>query len=147
MVIPIGWYECKVFFVNRPPKNELKNGTWINLDVHAPPHFKERPPEIVYVKIGESVSLSCIAQATPQPTTTWLKDNRPLEESPNLRIFPGASELQIVNIQQSDIGKLFYSFLYSFLNRHLTHQKISYSRKDAYCPNIFPNCIECRSSS
>jgi len=99
-----GWYECKVFFVNRP--SELpKNGTWVHLDVHAPPHFKEKPPEVVYVKIGESVSLSCVAQSTPPPTTTWYKDGRPLEESPNLRIFPGASELQIVNIQKSDIGE------------------------------------------
>ena len=90
--------------MNRPPELP-KNGTWVHLDVFSPPHFKERPPEVVYVKIGESVSLSCVAQATPSPTTIWLKDNRPLEESPNLRIFPGASELQIVNIQQSDIGK------------------------------------------
>ena len=102
---PLGWYECKVFFVNRPPELP-KNGTWVHLDVHAPPHFKKRPPDVVYVKIGESVSLQCEAQATPSPVLTWFKDGRPLQESPNLRIFPGASELQIVNIQQSDIGKL-----------------------------------------
>lgn len=97
-----------------------KNGSFVHLDVHAPPHFKERPPEIVYVKIGESVSLSCVAQATPAPIITWYKDNRPLQESPNLRIFSGASELQIVNIQQSDIGKFAlaskFSISFLFLN-------------------------------
>lgn len=90
--------------MNRPPELP-KNGTWVHLDVHAPPHFKKRPPDVVYIKIGESVNLQCEAQATPSPVLTWFKDGRPLQESPNLRIFPGASELQIVNIQQSDIGK------------------------------------------
>ena len=29
-----GWYECKVFFLNRPPE-PIKNGTWVHLDVHG----------------------------------------------------------------------------------------------------------------
>jgi hypothetical protein len=29
-----GWYECKVYFLNRPPE-PIKNGTWVHLDVHG----------------------------------------------------------------------------------------------------------------
>lgn len=29
-----GKYECKVFFLNRPPE-PIKNGTWVHLDVHG----------------------------------------------------------------------------------------------------------------
>ena len=27
-----GWYECKIFFLNRPPE-PIKNGSWVHLDV------------------------------------------------------------------------------------------------------------------
>lgn len=39
----------------------------------APPHFKLKPPDTVYVKVGESVSLSCEAVGTPQPVISWFK--------------------------------------------------------------------------
>ena len=39
----------------------MKNGTWIYLDVLAPPHFRSKPPEILYVKVGESLVLPCKA--------------------------------------------------------------------------------------
>lgn len=29
-----GWYECKVYFLNRP-NEQIKNGTWVLLDVHG----------------------------------------------------------------------------------------------------------------
>lgn len=47
-----GWYECKVVFLNRPPKQH-KNGTWFHLDVHAPPRFSVTPEDIIYVNLGE----------------------------------------------------------------------------------------------
>lgn len=37
-----GWYNCKVYFLNRsPPPSNNKNvtGSWYHLDVHAPPRF------------------------------------------------------------------------------------------------------------
>ncbi|GBM75783.1 Protein turtle [Araneus ventricosus] len=33
-----GWYECKVYFLNRPPDSP-KNGTWVHLDVHGESFF------------------------------------------------------------------------------------------------------------
>lgn len=47
-----GWYECKVVFLNRDPK-QSKNGTWFHLDVHAPPRFSVTPDDIIYVNLGE----------------------------------------------------------------------------------------------
>ncbi|XP_055945123.1 protein turtle-like isoform X2 [Argiope bruennichi] len=96
-----GWYECKVYFLNRPPDSP-KNGSWVHLDVLAPPHFKLKPPDTVYVKVGESVTLNCEAIGTPLPVISWTKDNLPLQASPSIQIT--ASELRINNIQQSDIG-------------------------------------------
>ncbi|XP_037574200.1 protein turtle-like isoform X1 [Dermacentor silvarum] len=94
-----GWYECKVFFLNR---ETIRNGTWIYLDVLAPPHFKSKPEQIIYVKVGESVVLPCEAEGTPPPTIIWYKDNLPLEESTNTQIHP--TELRISNLRQTDVG-------------------------------------------
>ncbi|XP_053203536.1 protein turtle-like isoform X3 [Panonychus citri] len=96
-----GWYECKVFFLNRPPTLP-KNGSWVHLDVHAPPHFKVKPPDVVYVKVGEFLSLPCEAAGTPSPTVIWYKDNSPLESSSFIEILTG--ELKISSLKQSDIG-------------------------------------------
>ncbi|XP_054713630.1 protein turtle-like [Uloborus diversus] len=96
-----GWYECKVYFLNRPPDSP-KNGTWVHLDVHAQPHFKTKPPDVVYVKVGESVSLPCEAAGTPPPALIWYKDSSPLEESRTVQILP--TELRISNLRQTDIG-------------------------------------------
>ncbi|XP_035210600.1 protein turtle-like isoform X3 [Stegodyphus dumicola] len=96
-----GWYECKVYFLNRPPDSP-KNGTWMHLSVHAPPHFKTKPLDVVYVKVGESVSLPCEAGGTPPPALIWYKDNLPLEESRTVQILP--TELRISNLRQTDIG-------------------------------------------
>ncbi|EEC11432.1 turtle protein, isoform, putative, partial [Ixodes scapularis] len=94
-----GWYECKVFFLNR---ETIRNGTWIYLDVLAPPHFKAKPEQVIYVKVGESVVLPCEAEGTPPPTIIWYKDNLPLEEGSSVQIHP--TELRISNLRQTDVG-------------------------------------------
>lgn len=53
-----GWYECKVVFLNRDPKQH-KNGTWFHLDVHAPPRFSVTPEDIIYVNLGKSNDNEC----------------------------------------------------------------------------------------
>ncbi|XP_064471157.1 protein turtle-like isoform X2 [Ornithodoros turicata] len=94
-----GWYECKVFFLNR---ETIRNGTWIYLDVLAPPHFKAKPEQVIYVKVGESVVLPCEAEGTPTPAIIWYKDGLPLEEAGNVQIHP--TELRINNLRQTDVG-------------------------------------------
>lgn len=67
-----GWYECKIYFLNRSPETP-DNGTRILLDVQTPPQFKIKPPDVVYVKTGESLSLPCEALGTPSPAVIWFK--------------------------------------------------------------------------
>ena len=38
-----------------------------------PPQFKIKPPDVVYVKTGESLSLPCEALGTPSPAVIWFK--------------------------------------------------------------------------
>lgn len=105
-----GWYECTVFFINRSPELP-KNGSWVHLDVHAPPRFNQKPPELLYVRLGESVGIQCEATATPSPTISWRKDGAPIQESPTLRITGSGHELQILNIQNNDIGTYYARFI------------------------------------
>ncbi|XP_067143832.1 protein turtle-like isoform X2 [Centruroides vittatus] len=96
-----GWYECKVYFLNRPPDSP-KNGTWVNLKVQAPPRFTVKPPDVLYVKTGQSVILQCEAEGTPQPKIFWYKDNLPLDESANIKVTN--TTVRITNLKQTDIG-------------------------------------------
>ncbi|KAJ6223357.1 hypothetical protein RDWZM_001902, partial [Blomia tropicalis] len=97
-----GWYICRVMFLNRPPE-PIKNGTWVHLDVLAPPQFRLKPPDVIYVKVGESITLPCEAIGTPTPQIVWFKDNRPLQSSANVHIT--SNELRIGSIQLNDIGE------------------------------------------
>jgi len=37
----------------------FQNGTWYHLDVHSKPHFLQKPDDILYVSIGDSIILTC----------------------------------------------------------------------------------------
>ncbi|CAD7079244.1 unnamed protein product [Hermetia illucens] len=99
-----GWYECKVVFLNRDPKQH-KNGTWFHLDVHAPPRFSVTPEEIIYVNLGDSIILNCQADGTPTPEILWYKDADPVEPSSTVGIFNDGTELRISTIRNEDIGE------------------------------------------
>uniref|UniRef100_A0A673CB36 Immunoglobulin superfamily, member 9a n=1 Tax=Sphaeramia orbicularis TaxID=375764 RepID=A0A673CB36_9TELE len=68
-----GSYECRILLLNKPT-DELRNGTWTQLSVTAPPVFSKAPPPILEVLIGRPLSLICVANGNPTPTITWLKD-------------------------------------------------------------------------
>ncbi|XP_036342671.1 protein turtle-like, partial [Rhagoletis pomonella] len=93
-----GWYECKVVFLNRDPKQH-KNGTWFHLDVHAPPRFSVTPEDIIYVNLGDSIILNCQADGTPTPEILWYKDANPVDPSPTVGIFNDGTELRISTIR------------------------------------------------
>jgi len=44
--------EIKIWFC-------FQNGTWYHLDVHSKPHFLQKPDDIVYVSVGDSIILTC----------------------------------------------------------------------------------------
>ncbi|XP_076367006.1 protein turtle homolog A-like isoform X1 [Tachypleus tridentatus] len=96
-----GWLLCAVFFLNRSPDMPY-NTSKIHLKVHAPPQFIQKPPDVVYVKVGESLNLSCAATGTPEPVITWFKDNQGLKESGRIQVLP--TKLRITRLQESDLG-------------------------------------------
>lgn len=98
-----GWYQCNLLFLNRVP-DPSKNGTWVHLDVHAPPHFTVTPLEIYYVKVGDSLILTCEADGTPKPTVIWFKDDKPLEPSGNIQLYSSGHEVRITSLRQLDTG-------------------------------------------
>ncbi|XP_074597808.1 protein turtle-like isoform X2 [Brevipalpus obovatus] len=98
-----GLYYCKIFFLNRPAKSPV-NASKIYLEVHAPPHFKVKPPDTVYTKFGEFISLPCEAVGTPPPVLYWIKDREKVTPNSNLKIGK-SSELLIGPVQQTNIGE------------------------------------------
>nr|XP_027205598.1 protein turtle-like [Dermatophagoides pteronyssinus] len=99
-----GWYECKVFYLMRENNDDdpNKNRTRILLEVNSPPHFKEKPPEAVFVKTSDSLTLHCRAHGTPTPTVLWQKDNSLVQNSASIRVHGG--ELILKSIQKEDTG-------------------------------------------
>ncbi|XP_076321273.1 protein turtle homolog B-like isoform X2 [Tachypleus tridentatus] len=96
-----GIYTCIVNFFDRSP-DPKRNGSFVHLYVHAPPHFRVKPLDVVYVKIGEKLSLQCAADGTPDPDIRWYKNNVPLYESPTVKISRGT--LEITSVEQDQIG-------------------------------------------
>ncbi|XP_063848407.1 protein turtle-like isoform X2 [Scylla paramamosain] len=97
-----GWYECKVFYLDRTGATD--NGTWIHLDVHAPPRFTTTPDDVTYVNIGDSIILNCEAEGTPKPEIFWYRDDKTVEASETVGIFNDGTELRINKIRDEDIG-------------------------------------------
>lgn len=65
-----GWYNCKVYFLNKSPTNNY-TGSWYHLDVHVIPWFVHHSDDIVYTQVGGTVSPYCQAEGTPQPEILW----------------------------------------------------------------------------
>ncbi|KAG1679578.1 Protein turtle [Nymphon striatum] len=96
-----GWYECKIVYLNRRPPT-AENGTWVYLEVRAPPHFEIKPPEIEYVELGKGVFIPCKAAGTPSPAVEWYKDKKKLRSGS--RIQTTVRGLRISKIRETDIG-------------------------------------------
>ncbi|XP_035703262.1 protein turtle isoform X2 [Folsomia candida] len=102
-----GWYNCKVYFLNRsPPPSNNKNvtGSWYHLDVHAPPRFVHTSDDTVYTKIGKNIILHCRAEGTPPPEIVWYKDSDPVQPSVTISIVNEGTELRISQIKNSDVS-------------------------------------------
>lgn len=54
---------------------------------------------------GRGVTLHCPAEGVPQPTVTWLKDGRPIEDQHGAKVLNEGRVLQIKDAKVSDTGR------------------------------------------
>ncbi|KAM4662981.1 protein turtle homolog A [Discoglossus pictus] len=98
-----GWYECRVLFLDRHHTEEdFQNGTWIHLTVNSPPTFRETPPMYVDVRIGDTLTLTCLAYGNPLPTVVWKRDDIIIEAGDKIQVNNGS--LRIVGVERSTAG-------------------------------------------
>ncbi|XP_043209726.1 protein turtle-like [Amphibalanus amphitrite] len=98
-----GWYECVVHFLDRSPA-VLGNGTWVHLDVHAPPRLVRKPPANIFVNLGDSEILACVAQGTPEPVIKWYKEDKRIQDTETVAVKNDGTELRITRISEADTG-------------------------------------------
>uniref|UniRef100_A0A8C7MZR3 Hemicentin-1 n=1 Tax=Oncorhynchus kisutch TaxID=8019 RepID=A0A8C7MZR3_ONCKI len=85
-----GRYTC---LANSPAGDDDKD---FLVRVHVPPNIAgESTPQNVSVLQNRQVTLECKSDAVPPPALTWLKDGKPLQASPRVRILSNARYLQI----------------------------------------------------
>ncbi|XP_068109656.1 protein turtle homolog A isoform X3 [Hyperolius riggenbachi] len=98
-----GWYECRVLFLDRHHGDEdFKNGTWIHLTVNSPPAFRETPPMSVEVRVGDTLTLTCLAYGNPQPVVSWRRDDVVIENEDKIQVSNGS--LRIMGVQRASAG-------------------------------------------
>lgn len=54
---------------------------------------------------GNVVSLLCVADGTPTPTVSWLREGQPLSPAPNLRFLNLDMSMQIPQAHVNDTGR------------------------------------------
>ncbi|CAB1323870.1 unnamed protein product, partial [Coregonus sp. 'balchen'] len=85
-----GRYTC---LANSPAGDDDKE---FLVRVHVPPNIAgESTPQNVSVLQNRQVTLECKSDAVPPPILTWLKDGKPLQASPRVRVLSSARYLQI----------------------------------------------------
>ena len=75
------------------------------LDVIAPPKFASSGQKIYEVLAGDSITMTCPLEATPQPEITWLRAGSPIYLSSNIEISPDGQKLTIKKAILEDNGK------------------------------------------
>uniref|UniRef100_A0A4W6D352 Hemicentin-1 n=1 Tax=Lates calcarifer TaxID=8187 RepID=A0A4W6D352_LATCA len=77
-----------------------------NLQVHVPPSLDGAgSTEDVTVVRGNLASLLCIADGTPTPTLSWIRDGVTLVPDPHLRFLNLNTTVQIIQAQVNDTGR------------------------------------------
>ncbi|XP_067846589.1 hemicentin-1 isoform X2 [Heptranchias perlo] len=74
--------------------------------VHVPPNIagQSGPQDLTVLQNGQII-LECKSDAVPPPTLAWLKDGRPLQASPRIRILSSGRYLQINNAELGDTAR------------------------------------------
>ncbi|XP_014670812.1 PREDICTED: protein turtle homolog A-like [Priapulus caudatus] len=97
-----GWYECKVEFFNKPDRTDTGNGTWVFLEVHAPPRFTYWPHSPQYYNPGDTAVLWCNATGEPSPNILWRKNGIYMRNGTQTRVYNNI--LRIPHIDGSTKG-------------------------------------------
>ncbi|KAM4020614.1 hemicentin-2 [Anomaloglossus baeobatrachus] len=101
-VLPLhrGIYTCKV---ENPAGSAEKS---VHLTVHAPPRIREPPPgsKEPTLRLGGTLTLVCEPDTALEPTITWYKNGRPLNEGGSVSIQDHGQRLTIRDVQASDKG-------------------------------------------
>nr|XP_006815319.1 PREDICTED: protein turtle homolog A-like [Saccoglossus kowalevskii] len=96
-----GFYDCRIGFLNGQ-NDKLKNNTWVQLIVSAPPTFSETSPSRVTFTPGSDMVLHCQATGNPPPSVLWKKGGTVLVTS--LRTTVTANSLTVHKVGPSDNG-------------------------------------------
>lgn len=67
----------------------------------VPPQFTIPPPTLEKVKVGENVSIPCVAVGSPMPYVKWRR-GKTTELSPEDKLPVGRNVLNLTNVEVSD---------------------------------------------
>ncbi|XP_050531444.1 tyrosine-protein phosphatase Lar isoform X2 [Daktulosphaira vitifoliae] len=73
---------------------------WVRVR-RVPPQFSIPPPTLEKVKVGENVSIPCVAVGSPMPYVKWRR-GKTTELSPEDKLPVGRNVLNLTNVEQSD---------------------------------------------
>ncbi|XP_050443629.1 tyrosine-protein phosphatase Lar isoform X3 [Adelges cooleyi] len=73
---------------------------WVRVR-RVPPQFSIPPPTMETVKVGENVSIPCVAFGSPMPYVKWRR-GKTTELSPEDQLPVGRNVLNLTNVEQSD---------------------------------------------
>lgn len=67
----------------------------------VPPQFTIPPPTLEKVKVGENISIPCVAVGSPMPYVKWRR-GKTTELSPEDKLPVGRNVLNLTNVETSD---------------------------------------------
>lgn len=67
----------------------------------VPPQFSIPPPTMEKVKVGENISIACVAIGSPMPYVKWRR-GKTTELSPEDKLPVGRNVLNLTNVEASD---------------------------------------------
>jgi len=83
------------------------------VSVEARPSIVSDPKQYFYVSLGESITLRCGIEGSPQPDIHWYKNGKAIEQTDNLIFYKNRTELSIIAFLSSNSG----NYTCSALNR------------------------------
>uniref|UniRef100_A0A183CW12 Ig-like domain-containing protein n=1 Tax=Gongylonema pulchrum TaxID=637853 RepID=A0A183CW12_9BILA len=92
-----GRYTCEA-------RNEAgKASADFEVDIFIKPRFRDLKPD-VRVRDGERTRLECKVDGHPEPTITWMRGGRPIEDMRNIILSPRGETLMILKSHRADSG-------------------------------------------